>query len=136
MNVAKRNGCIAIAKPVFILTLFKMIEDGCISENKILFTKKLKEAYKEIFLQYRGAPITLTIYPYYYLDSEDFYHLEGNIHIKTPSEKYIRDHIEFASLDIELWDMLQNAEIRDEFRDTIINHFLKKRIKNERYAIQ
>lgn len=125
MHVARIHGEIIIAKPIMMLTIFKLIEDGLLIGNKIIFSKELADTYKEIYTQYRQGSITPPVYPYYYLNSEDFYYIKGETGRRTPSVKFLREKVEFAALDEELWDMLQDAEIRNELRESIVNRFLK-----------
>lgn len=132
------------AKPFFLLSLFELIGRGNILGNmfKLPFPE-LEAMYKHIYNKYEPDKNITPIYkPYFHLNSESYYIIKwkAGTDIPTqsiiPSFSFLQNNIEFASLDSELWNMLQNAEIRDEFRDAIVNHFLKKRIKNEKYAIQ
>ena len=44
----------------------------------------------------------------------------------TPSAKYLREHLQYAKLDDELWKLLQDADNREYFRRNIINRYLSK----------
>ena len=44
---------------------------------------------------------------------------------KAPSAKFIRDNIEYAYLDNTLWDLLQDVETREYFKERIINAYLQ-----------
>lgn len=125
MHVARIHGEIIIAKPIMMLTIFKLIEDGRLIGNKIIFSKELADTYKDIYTMYRQGSITPPVYPYYYLNSEEFYYIKGETGRKTPSVKFLQEKVEFAALDEELWDMLQDAEIRNELRESIVSRFLK-----------
>lgn len=125
MKVATFKGTPVIAKPVLMLTILKMIEDGTLLGNKILFTNELCEIYCSIFRIYSSERITPAVYPYYYLNSEEFYYVKGNTNKKTPSANFVREQVEFAALDDELWDLLQDPAVRNDYREAIINKFLK-----------
>lgn len=125
MKTAKRGNIINIAKPIMMLSIIELIQEGSILGNKILLTDDLIARYNRNYLEYREKPITLSVYPYYYLNSEEFYTIKGDTSRKTPSLVYIRENIEYAALDEDLWDLLQDPEVREEYRQAIINHFLK-----------
>ncbi len=124
MTVAKSHGAINIAKPVLLLAIFDGIERVDIQGTRILYCEQLITRYNAIFQQYREA-ITPPVYPYYYLDSEEFYYIKGAKAKTTPSAKFLREHVEYASLDDDLWTLLQDAVIRDEFKEAIIKHYIK-----------
>ena len=118
------NGKANIAKPILLLTFFKLIEEGHIIGNKILFDEQLISTYNKIFKEYAEV-ITNPEYPFYYLRNDGFYFIKGRTDKKTPSAKYLRDHCEYAYFDDGLWELLQEPESREELRNTIINHYLR-----------
>lgn len=124
MNVARYHGQVNIAKPIMILSIIHGIENGNIKANRIQYSESLITAYNKLFEQYSSSPITSSVYPYYYLGSEDFYFIKGNKARTTPSAKFLRENVEYACLDDELWELLQDPETRNEFRDAIIRHFI------------
>ena len=48
-------------------------------------------------------------------------------YIRTPSAKYLRENVQYASFDNALWDLLQDEETRNYFREVIINHFFNQK---------
>lgn len=127
MNVARYHGQINIAKPIMILSILQGIEDGNIKANRILYSESLINSYNTLFKRYSKTAITSSVYPYYYLGSEDFYFIKGRKAQTTPSAKFIRENVEYACLDEDLWDLLQDPETRNELRDAIIDYFIKPR---------
>lgn len=125
LNVAKNHGVINIAKPVFLLTIISCIEDGSLLGNKIMYTEKLESTYCNIYKKFRDSKITSPIYPYYYLNHEEFYHIKGDTSRETPSKKFIKENIEYSALDDKLWEMLQDKNYREHLRSFIINHYLQ-----------
>lgn len=115
-----------IAKPIMLLAIFKLIEEGCIIGNRIVLDGKLIGVYNDLFKIYRPNEITLPIYPYYYLRNDQFYHIKGDTSRRTPSLKYIREKIEFAYFDEELWNILQESDVRTHFANKIQSFFLKQ----------
>ena len=69
--------------------------------------------------------------PFFHSKSEQYYTIKWKSGVAinkashTPSAKYLRENVEFAALDDELWNLLQDAEIRNELRESIVNRFLK-----------
>lgn len=125
MKVASYKGSPIIAKPVFMLTIFRMIEDGSLLGNNITYSDELCNTYSVLFKQYSTGRITPVIYPYYYLNSEEFYYVKGDTSKRTPSVSFVEERIEFAALDDELWDLLQDPSVRNDYREAIIKKFLK-----------
>ncbi len=70
------------------------------------------------------------VYPFYHIKSDGFTNLVGydsNLeYTHTPSAKYLRENVKYATFDNALWDLLQDEQSRDILRKTIINHFLIK----------
>ena len=40
--------------------------------------------------------------------------------------KFVRENIEYAYLDNALWDLLQEPQIQQQLRETLVTHFLTK----------
>ena len=127
MNVARCHGQINIAKPIMFLSILQGIEDESIKANRILYSESLINTYNNLFKRYSKTAITSSVYPYYYLGSEDFYFIKGRKAQTTPSAKFLRENVEYACLDDDLWDLLQDPETRNELRDAIIDYFIKPR---------
>jgi len=125
VRVAKTNGKINLAKPIFMLAIMDGITDGHIQNNRIEFNKNLIMTYQNLFARYTGDGSKLPTYPYYYLESDEFYHLKKDMSVTSPSAKFLREHVEYAYLDEELWNLLQDSAVREEYRDAIINYFIK-----------
>lgn len=127
MNQSKIGGSPNKAKPLLVLCIIECIGDKTIVDNKILFDV-VAQKYKNYHPQLIGA-IAKENYPFYFLISDNFYHLKWKdvpIKTKAPSAKFIREHIEYAYLDNALWDLLQEPNVRQEYRELIINHYLKE----------
>lgn len=126
-------GRVVNAKPILIITLFELIEEKSIIENKIFFDDSLQIRYNKIYEKYDpGNNITPIYKPYYHLGSDNYWHLrwkEGSTP-KCPSAKYIRDNVEYAFFDEGFFCMVKNSEERRYFKDVVTNHFFKF-LKNE-----
>lgn len=96
-----------------------------------MYTDQLENIYNRLSAVYEPTIKTTLFYkPFFHLSKDTFYNLvwkkdrEPPKGCHTPSAKYIRENIAYAYLDPELWDLLQDAEVRSEFREAIINHYL------------
>lgn len=129
----KRTGIKKIAKPILLLSVIKGIESGKLRYNKFLFDE-VEEIYKNIFEQYAAIAMqheenTPLSYPFYYLQSDDFWHLNFKEHSETgtnaPSSTWIRRNVEYAYIDEELWIMLHNQDYRLRLKNFIIETKIK-----------
>lgn len=120
------------AKPLFLLSIIECISLMKLKQNIIKWDdQSLIESYNAFNRHYNQVNKSAMTVPYYHLCTSPFYHLiwkdESNrppIKGKTPSEKYLRDNLQHASLDDELWDLLQEAESREYLRRNIITRYL------------
>lgn len=118
------KGVVIPAKPVLLLSMLSMIDNEKAKDNRFI-VQTLKEEYESMSLGYNLS--TPYQYPLYFLESEDFYHLKWKmtkVVTKTPSEKLIRENVEYAYFDNALWDLLQDKETREYFRECIIKNYL------------
>lgn len=129
------KGNTAVSKPLYILSIINAIEQGVLAENIIKFdTPFIKEnfasLYERIYHNKKGHLISFFLRPFFHLGSSTFYHLiwdskttpVKNSH--TPSAKFIREHLLYAKLDDELWDLLQDKESREQLKRNIIERYL------------
>ncbi len=129
------HGVISNAKPYLLLTMISLIEKGLIIGNKILFENSdLLETYNSITKKYEPQKeVTPISKPFFHLNREPFYYLKWKSSTKipkqanTPSAKFLRENVEYACLDEELWELLQDPEIRNVLKDAIIQYFIKPR---------
>lgn len=132
------EGRVSISKPIYMLAILDAIERNVLISNKIeLNDVYIRNKFGELYKQYNGNEkgylSAFFIRPYYHLNTAPFYHLvwkeENRPPIKghTPSAKYLQEHLLYAKLDDELWELLQNAEYREFIRKSIITRFLYKK---------
>lgn len=115
------------AKPILLLSIIKLIENGLVVNNRFFFDKESDSCYNDIFKSF-DLKVTPFFKPFYYLQFDGFWHLlwkKDKGPIDRPSDKYIRESILYAYLDNALWDLLQEKETREYFRTIIENHYLK-----------
>lgn len=121
------KGIFSNAKPIFLITL--------IDYPKILLNNKLvwldnefKMSYEETFKEMDTAKVTPIWKPFYYMSSEPFYSLYWKIKppeklLKHPSGRILKEFLDYAKLDDELWELLQDKNNRIYLRESIINHY-------------
>lgn len=118
------------AKPLFLVTLLDYLP-FC-NNNRIPFGINL---FREMYKTNRTvlAPDCKTPYevPFFHLNTEPFYTLlwidpgTPSKIFHTPSGKFLRDNLQYAKIDDELWELLQDPENREYLRQAIINQYLK-----------
>lgn len=126
MKRNSRNGVASIAKPMYVLAIIDGIEKGVVHNNR-LFSADLFPVFSKLCKNREIDKIPFFYYPYCYLQNDGFYnfHWKGNpTRITSPSAKFIREHIDYAYLDNALWDLLQDAEIRQEYKELIEKYYL------------
>ena len=124
LHCSKCKGKVNVAKPLLLLSILELVSNG--AQSNRFEIQNIKEKYEE--LQKKYAATTPYQYPLYFLENEDFFHLKwkkARINTHTPSAKLIREIIEYALLDNALWDLLQERQMREDFRTLVINNFLK-----------
>lgn len=122
-----------LAKPVLLLSVFDAIEDGSITGNKIMYNT-VKPIYETILGKVQAEPTPLK-YPFYHMRSDGFWRLEWKADApkipSVPSDKFMRENLDYAMFDQALWDLLQDKEIRDFYRNAISGYY-KMQIENTR----
>ena len=101
------------AKPFLLLSILSCIQQKLFQCNKIVLNKDLICIYKSISFLYlkRGYVLTPIHKPFYYLESDGFWHL---------SLKFIYDNIDYAYFDEDLWILLQENDAREKIKEVLI----------------
>lgn len=125
----KLHGAVNIAKPVLVLAVTQLIDDGLLQDNVILLTKGLEDRYTKLYEQYdRTGKITRIDYPFYFMLNDRFWNIkwigEPKEHENAPWRKFMKEHVEYAYLDEDLWCLLQNDGCRHRLMDYIIKEKL------------
>ena len=118
------------AKSMFLLTILEGIALGQFECDKIMWNDKfLQKTYNAYMHYYNEQNKTPLVLPYYYLNTTPFYYLvwkeENSPSIKghIPSVKHLQEHLLYAKLDDELWDLLQNVAYREFICKSVITRF-------------
>ena len=127
---AKINGNVNIAKPVLLLAIIDGVTEGDVKNNHIILNEYLEKRYNSLMgyfsKQTKTTPINM---PFWHLETDGFWHL--NIQGEkpkdtTPTTNWLKENVLYASLDKELWILLQNQEWRTKLRNFIITHKLSQ----------
>ena len=129
---AKKYGEVIVAKPVLLLALIDGIENNIFTGNHFTLNEWLEKRYETLMLQYTKhsifPDITAINNPFWHLESDGFWHLhylgEELSKTHTPSKKWLKENVRYASFDDDLWMLLQNQVMRQRLRDYIIEHKL------------
>lgn len=131
-------------KPLLLLSIIDLVERGFITSNKIELTDILIRTFKANANRFIGHSIIFRPnigQPFYHLQHETFWNLipvsqekELNLtaevaHIFGPKKavysiKGIREQYKYALIDRELFELLQNADVRAKLRTTLISKYL------------
>lgn len=128
------HGVFINAKPLYVLALIYAIEKRVLTKNIIAFpNESIKDIYLTLCEAYEpNRPITPFTLPYFHLSSSSYYQIDwkGNPFKPSPkghspSAKYLEANVNHAYLDAALWDLLQNHEVREEYKQLIIDFFME-----------
>jgi len=111
-----------VAKPVLLLAIIQAIRDNLLADNQIKYSDELEGIYKGLYAKY-GESLSPIKYPFYHLTSDGFYHIKGQLPTKSPTPKQLKEKIEYAYLDTQLWELLQSEENRQEIQEAIEKYF-------------
>ena len=130
LRVDRAHGA-APNKPVLLLAILELIEQGQIRENIILPSPSLFEIFMKYWSIVTNRRPNLAL-PFFHLKSEGFWHHHANAgyeialrvttQIKTVSR--LREIIANASLDDELFNLLTIPHDREVLRQTLIHTYL------------
>ena len=137
LNVHVSYGKYAPHKPIMLLTIISLIDSGEIWKNAIQPTDKLRTIFEALWMNYvhdnAGFEIA-TWTPFWHLKNEPFWHFkpkEVGFDIEslaatgqTAKIGDIRENIAYAYLDQELFDLLQDKEIRNLIKHQLIETYL------------
>lgn len=129
LRINRNFGKPAPHKPILLLAVIDLIEQGAILENKIEPLPQLVESFLKYWnlLSLEKPRIYL---PFYHLKSDKFWHLHAkagqeNLLEKTQfkSMANLASVVDYASLDEDLFLLLHNAQAREVLRQTIIETY-------------
>lgn len=118
-------------KVAMLLAVTDLIENGELTDNSIEYSETLIGAFTVRFRELAGAGDNKRpIYPYFHLRSEGFWHhrlkpgqSESYSRLSTvTSRSQVEQHIAYAYLDDELFELLDNHTVRELLRAALLNN--------------
>ena len=132
LKTAIVSGRPAPHKAILLLAIMELISEGQFKNNHIVLTEDLVERFNKIWDQHisKNAPFQQRVAtPYWHLQNEPFYTLYFNDGTKAGqianqySVSKLRQ-IVYASLDYELFELIQVDSCRDELSTVLIINYL------------
>lgn len=124
-------------KPVLLLSMLELAENGQLGRNEVHFGPALFEYFDEYWQAVAGDEVGKIEYPFWYMKSEPFWDLvplSGQDEVvrkkgSSPvSGKWLRDHVAHARLDSDLFEAMQDADARDRMRGVLVaEHFPQRK---------
>lgn len=125
-------------KPILLLSVIEMITTGQITRNQISFNAELIATFLKLWSHLEPVRKPDIGMPFYHLINDKFWHYQmkpgfegltkAKVKITTPS--IIRETVEYAYLDNELWLLLQSESDRSVLTRTLIDSWFKERTQD------
>ena len=129
LHTAVISGQKAPHKAVLLLSVIELIEEKAISSPCMSLSDALISRFNrnwKVHVHSDKFSPTITT-PYWHLQNESFWRLntyDGSELKKTYSEKYLREYT-FAIIDIDLFELLTEADNAVKFKEIIRNTYLQ-----------
>ncbi|MTJ14695.1 HNH endonuclease [Anabaena sp. UHCC 0187] len=143
LRVSRSHG-IAPNKPILLLSVIEMMGLGLLRNNEIPLSGELIATFLNLWSHLepiRNPDIGL---PFYHLISDGLWHyrmksgfeslLTTKVKIRTPHT--IRQTVDYAYLDPELWSLLQNAETRNVLTHVLIDKWFPNKSQQIQELLQ
>lgn len=131
-------------KPILLLSVIEMITTGQITRNQLPFNAELIATFLKLWSHLEPVRKPDIGLPFYHLTSDRFWHykmkvgfeglIKAKVKIRTPST--IRQTVEYAYLDDELWSVLQNPQERSILTHTLIESWFSERTQDIESLLQ
>ena len=130
------RGVFINAKPLYLIALIECIDKRILIDNKIMYpSPEVESTYMDVCKRYEpNLNVTPFILPFFHTTKESFYDIQWkglkfvpSSHAHSPSGKYLKENVLYAYLDEALWDLLQEPSVREQYKELIVNFFLKSK---------
>lgn len=118
-------------KALLLLSVIDLIEQGVITDCRIPLSVNLEQQFKYNIRRLLGDSVLFQPrinYPYFHMRSEPFWQLvpveNKPLSLSNFSVSNIRKEIAFAAIDDELFDLLQDSNVRAKLRVVLISTYL------------
>jgi putative restriction endonuclease len=120
----------SILKPILLLSIIDLMAQGIIRENRIYVSDELVktfEKYWDSLCPSHRPKYYPFYYPFWHLEGDKFWHktLKSGFNDSNPKKRpntnnTLREAVEYASLDDELFNILQEPNSRAKLIDTLV----------------
>ena len=129
LRVDRASGSPAPHKPILLLSVIELIQQGTIQRNQIFLSPELISTFLK-YWTYLGSDTHRSdiAQPFFHLTGDGFWHLAANsgfestiaarVKIKTLSG--LKDAVSYAYVDAELFTLMQNSETRSYLIEGLI----------------
>ena len=142
LRIDRSHGIPAPHKPILLLAVIDLIEEGAITNNKIEPSPQLVESFLK-YWHLVNLDKPRIFLPFFHLKSDKFWHLyakPGNEQLLAMTKQmnsmtHLASIVAFASLDEDLFLLLHRAEAREVIRRKIIEVYFPEQAEKFRLAI-
>lgn len=134
LHTNTQKGKPAPHKAFLLLAVIDLIEEGKIYDNQVCLSEELEDRYKLLWKKLLGKSMLFTpdiCKPYFHMGHEPFWHLVSadgveQYGVVEPrySKTWIREHYKYATIDDDLFRLLQDATVRAQLRVILISTYL------------
>lgn len=124
-------------KPILLLTVINMFEKEILTTNKIIYNEELKSEFEEMWkriIPHESLFVPGVYLPFWYLQSDKFWHIvpiRGKEDVLTvmrdrkikPSETKLKDSVDYAELDEDLYFLMTMASGRGSLKKTLLETY-------------
>lgn len=129
LNIKKTKGKANLAKPALILSVIRCIEDSLVHDNKLEY-QILKPVFEEELKSVQEEKTPLR-YPFFHMQKDGFWHITWKEGItcssNSPSDKFLRENVKYASFDNSLWNLLQGKDMRTYYKQVIKGYYFSEK---------
>ncbi|MGL5924579.1 HNH endonuclease [Chroococcidiopsis sp.] len=130
LRVDRAHGSVAPHKPILLLSVIELIEQGLLRHNQIPLSAELVAAFLKLWQQLGSTTHNADIgMPFFHLRSDGFWHFRPNPGFeallssgaKVRAVGVLRQAVEYAYLDDELFELFQQPTSRNLLINTLLN---------------
>ncbi len=132
LRVDRAHGAVAPHKPILLLSVIELIEQDLLRANQILLSAELIAAFLKLWQQLGSTTHNADIgMPFFHLISDGFWHFKPNPGFeslldsgaKVRAVGVLRQAVEYAYLDSELFELLQQPISRNFLTTALLSHW-------------
>ncbi len=130
LRIDRAHGAVAPHKPILLLSVIELIEQGLLRHNQIPVSAELIAAFLKLWQQLGSTTHNADIgMPFFHLRGDGVWHFKPNPGFETLLSSgakvravgVLRQAVEYAYLDEELFELLQQPASRNLLMNTLLN---------------